>query len=235
MVNKITSNKSYKQLAEYYDELTNFKVFNVYKSMIGKIKDSRMLDLGCGTGTLLKYYSSKNETYGVDGSPEMIKIAKTKDKNTFYSIGDIKNFKINNKFNIITCAFDTINHLPALKDWERLFKIVTANLSDNGMFIFDFNTIEGFANYSDRTKFKKIGQDYIIMGVKAKGQICFWQIDCFIKKSSRLFKHKKFIIKERSYPNKLIIKKIKKYFSIINIINTDKNRIYIKAKKRVAS
>lgn len=234
MGNKITSNKSYKQLAEYYDELTNLKVFTVYKSIIGKIKGLRMLDLGCGTGNLLKYYSLKNEAYGLDGSPEMIKIAKAKDKNTFYSIGDIKNFKINKKFDIITCAFDVINHLPTLRDWERLFKIAAAHLSDDGIFIFDFNTIEGFKNYSGRTKFKKIGQDYIIMRVKGEKQICFWIIDGFIKKPSGLFKYKEFAIKERSYPNKLIIKKVKKYFSIISTINPDNNRIYIKAKKRVA-
>ena len=234
MENKILSNQSYKQLAKYYDELTNLKVFTVYKSIIGEIKGSRMLDLGCGTGTLLKYYSSKNETFGIDGSPEMIKIAKAKDKNTHYSIGKIKNFKINKKFNLITCAFDTINHLSTLKDWEKLFKTVVANLSDDGIFIFDFNTIEGFANYSGRTIFKKIGKDYIIMRVKTEGQICFWQIDGFIKESSGLFKHKEFTIKEHSYPNNLIIKKVKKYFSIINIINLDNNRIYIKAKKRVA-
>jgi len=235
MKNKILSSQSYKQLAKYYDELTNLNVLKFYKSIIGKIKNSCILDLGCGTGTLLKYYSSKNKTFGIDGSPEMIKIAKTKDKNTFYSVGDIKNLKINKKFNIITCAFDTINHLSALKDWEQLFETVTAHLSDDGVFIFDFNTIKGFANYSSHTIFKKIGSDYIIMRTKAERQICFWQIDSFIKKPSGLFKHKKFAIKERSYPNKLIIKKVKKYFSIINIINQDSNRIYIKAKKRVAS
>ncbi|MFA6306678.1 MAG: class I SAM-dependent methyltransferase [Patescibacteria group bacterium] len=234
MVNKITSNKSYKQLAEYYDELTNLRVFTVYKSIIGKTKGSRMLDLGCGTGNLLKYYSSKNETYGIDGSPEMIKIAEAKDKNTYYSVGDIRNFKNNKKFDLITCTFDVINHLPTLKDWERLFKMAAACLSAGGIFIFDFNTIEGFKNYGGRTIFKKIGRDYILMRVKAEGQICFWIIDGFIKKSSGLFKHKKFIIEERSYPNKLIIKKVKKYFSIIKIINLDNNRIYIKAKKRVA-
>lgn len=190
MGNKISNNQSYKYLAEYYDELTNLGVFTVYKSIIGEVKGSRLLDLGCGTGNLLKHYSSKNETFGIDGSPEMIKIAKAKDKNTFYSVGDIKNLKINKKFNIITCAFDTINHLSALKDWEQLFKTVITNLSDDGVFIFDFNTVGGFKNYSSHTIFKKIGQNYIIMRVKAEGQICFWQIDSFIKKSSGLFKYK---------------------------------------------
>jgi len=49
--------------------------------------------------------------------------------------------KLNKKFNIITCAFDTINHLSTLREWEQLFKMVNAHLGDGGIFIFDFNTI----------------------------------------------------------------------------------------------
>ncbi|PIV47260.1 hypothetical protein COS21_00905 [bacterium (Candidatus Gribaldobacteria) CG02_land_8_20_14_3_00_41_15] len=234
MRNKKLNDEAYKQIAKYYDELTNPKVLIAYKSIIGKIKGLRMLDLGCGTGNLLKYYSSENKTFGIDESLEMIKIAKVKDKKTYYSIGDIKNFKINSKFDIITCAFDTINHLPTLKNWEQLFKMVITNLGDDGIFIFDFNTIKSFTNYNKQAIFKKIGKDYVLMRVEAEKQICFWKIDCFAKEPSGLFKHKEFIIKEYSYPNKLIIKKIKKYFSIVNIINSDNNRVYIKVKKRVA-
>lgn len=231
MRDKTSNNRVYRYFAKYYDEFTNLKVFAAYKFIIGKIRGLRVLDLGCGTGTLLKYYSAKNGTYGIDGSPEMIKIAKTKDKKTYYSVGVIKNFKINKKFDIITCTFDTINHLSTLKEWGQLFKAVNAHLANDGIFIFDFNTIKGLDHYSSQTIFKKIGKDYFIMRVKAEGQIYFWTINGFIKNSVGLFKHKEFIIKERTYPNKLIIKKVKKYFSIENIIN-DKNRTYIKVKKR---
>lgn len=230
--NNILSNKPYKQLAKYYDGLTNLDVLTTYKSIIGEIKDLYMLDLGCGTGTLLKYYSSKNKTYGIDEMPEMIKIAKAKDKNTHYSIGDIKNFKIDKKFDVITCAFDTINHLSSLNEWEQLFKTVSINLSVGGMFIFDFNTIDGFNNYSYQTIFKQIGKDYFLMRAKTKGEICFWMIDGFTKESTGLFKHAEFIIKERSYPKNLIIKTVEKYFSIVDTLDQDNNRIYIKARKR---
>lgn len=233
MTNKAVNNKAYKQLAEYYDEFANLKVFGVYKTIIGKIKGLRMLDLGCGTGMLLKYYSIKNETIGVDASPEMIKMAKRNDSKSHYSVDDITSFKINKKFNIITCAFDTINHLSTIEEWGRLFERAAIHLEDEGTFIFDFNTIEGFKNNSNHTIYKKIKNDYFTMRVKIEGQICFWLIDCFVRQASGLFKHKEFIIKERSYPNKLIMEKVKKYFIVEAVIN-EKNRTYIKAKKKTA-
>ncbi len=231
MKKKLTNN-SYKKLAKYYDELTNLQVFERYKTIIGEVKGLRILDLGCGTGTFLNYYSSKNDTYGIDESAEMIKIAKKKDKETIYSIGDIKNFEFSEKFDIIVCTFDTINHLKNLKEWESLFKAARANLNEKGFFLFDFNSLEGFNSNNYPVIFKKIDGDYLIMRTKIDGQICFWIIDVFLKKSGKSFEHNEIVIKERSYQDKLIIEKVKKYFSVIKIIKSkDSSRVYVKAKK----
>jgi predicted TPR repeat methyltransferase len=142
----IPSNKAYKHIASYYDKSTTLKVLKAYKYILGEIKNKQILDLGCGTGNILKHYSTNNETYGIDGSPEMIKIAKSKDKKSIYKIGDIVKFKYNKKFDIIVCTYDTINHLPSLKNWEQLFKNVSKHLSNEGMFIFDYNTIDSLKN-----------------------------------------------------------------------------------------
>jgi len=230
--NKVSSEKPYEQLAKYYDKFTNISVLDVYKKMLGKPKGSRILDLGCGTGTLLCNFSRENETYGIDESAEMINIAKTKDRKSAYSMGDIKSFKTTNKFDVITCAFDTVNHLSTLKEWEQLFIAVNACLNETGIFIFDFNTIEGFDQYSRQTIYKNIDNNHFIMRAKVNGQICFWAIDGFIKEPTGLFKHTKITIKERSYPTTLIIKKVEKYFSIVDVLKTDPKRIYIKAKKK---
>lgn len=233
--NKVSSNKPYKQLAEYYDKLTNTNVLDVYKEIIGKQKGSRILDLGCGTGTLLSNFSRENETYGIDESVEMINIAKTKDQKSTYSIDDIKSFKTTHKFDIITCAFDTINHLSSIREWGQVFASVNACLNDAGIFIFDFNTIDGFDQYSRQTIYKNIDKNYFIMQTKVNGQICYWSIDGFIKEQAGLFRHTELFIKERSYPNALIMKNIEKYFSIVDVLKTDPKRIYIKAKKKQPS
>lgn len=143
---------------------------------------------------------------------------------------DIRKFKIKDEFDLITCTFDTLNHLDKLKDWEVLFKSVSKNLKNNGFFIFDFNTLDGFKNYNSQTIFKKIGKDYLVMKTEINGNICLWLIHIFIKKKNEFFCHKKIVIKERSYLEKDIINLIKKYFLIVKM-KSNKSRVFIKVKK----
>ncbi len=225
--------KAYRQLAEYYDRLVDSIVLEKYKEVIGKAEGLDILDLGCGTGNLLKNYSLKNNTYGIDQSAEMIKIAQGKDKNSKYFVGDIRDFKFKEKFDIIICAFDTLNHLKNLKDWESLFKSAKKHLKDEGVFIFDFNTLEALRNYGSGSIFKKSGNDYLVLRTEVKRNICFWIIDIFIKDKRKLFKHKEIVIEERFYPEKTVLQKVKNHFSILETFkNEDKSRMYLKVKKK---
>lgn len=231
MSNNISSNKAYKQIAPFYDKSTNLKIFNTYKSIIGDVKNKRMLDLGCGTGTLLKHYSATNETYGIDSSPEMIKIAKTKDKKSNYSIGDIIKIQFKRKFDIITCTYDTVNHLPSLDDWKLLFKAVSKHLSERGIFVFDYNTVFGLTNNAG-TELQKIGKNFIVRQVITTKQSCLWNFHNFIKEPSGLFKYQKSVIEEKSYPDKIIEKEIRQNFKDVEIIKNNNFRTYVKAKKK---
>lgn len=231
MTNKTKTNEAYEQIASYYDNSTNLKVFNTYLALIGNIKNKKILDLGCGTGTLLKHYARDNKTFGIDASPAMIKKAKTKDSRSTYKIGDIRNFKLKTEFNIITCTYDTINHLPTFNDWGLLFKNTASHLSRDGIFLFDFNTIQGLKN-NKGALLQEIGNDYIIRQVKIEKQSCLWIFHYFKKASNGSFKHKRSVIKERSFPQKEIEKKVRKYFKIIEIKKCGDNRVYIKAKSK---
>ncbi len=226
------SNSPYNLLAQSYDESTNLAIFNIYKSMIGEVGKQRILDLGCGTGMLLEHYSSNNETYGIDESPEMIKIARGRDKNTDYSIGNIRDFKMDKKFNLIVCAYDTINHLPTIKDWNKLFKNVANHLDDDGIFIFDFVTPQGFKNYGGYTSFTKIGDDYLIKQVESKDKVCHWEIHSFTKTSKTSYNHQKAIVKEYTFLKEAVIQKIKTYFTIVKIQKEKNNRLIIKTRKK---
>lgn len=228
------NNNAYHQLAPYYDASTSLRIYKVYRSLIGNIKNKRILDLGCGTGTLLKSYAEHNECHGMDCSPDMIKIAKKKDKKSVYSIGDIRSFKYNKNFDGIICAFDTINHLPLFKDWHNLFIKTHAHLNNNGIFYFDYNTRDGFSYYNGKTVFKIIGSDYTIRHIKfVAPNTCKWHIHNFIKLSNDSYSHTKAEIKERAYPIDKIEKELRKLFHTM-IKKNDGNRIYYKLKKKAA-
>lgn len=101
-----------------------------------------VLDLGCGTGNFLKKLEKHFErTVGIDISENMINIARKNCKNTEFYIESVTNFNLKEKFDLITCNFDMINHLDTINDWEKMFKLTYKHLNKGGIFLFDINTI----------------------------------------------------------------------------------------------
>ncbi len=222
---------SYKKLATCYDFLVGSGVLQSYQEIIGEQEKKSILDLGCGTGTLLKAYASKNKTLGVDISPEMIAAARKKDNKSTYLIGDIRKIKVEENFDIIICAFDTINHFQKLTDWEKIFQVASIHLKKDGVFVFDFNTKKSLEKSTKNKIIKRNKDGYIVMQAKMKGNNCFWVIDKFTKTLFGYFKHEKTIIKEKFYPTKVILKILNKYFEEVKIVLENNGRVYIKAKK----
>lgn len=71
----------------YYEENDIYEIFSIaedhpnkiYESLLPKIKDKIVLDLGCGTGKFMqKFYNEATKYYGLDLSSEQLNIAKRK-------------------------------------------------------------------------------------------------------------------------------------------------------------
>jgi SAM-dependent methyltransferase len=228
--------KNYDSYSKVYDEVMGKEYQLIYKNLIKKslgksnIKNKKILELGCGTGIILSSLSNNNKTFGVDISPEMIKIAKKNDKKSTYSIMNMVNFKLPYFYDIIFCSFDSINHLLNINDWKKTFKAVKKHLNPKGIFIFDFNTIDKFSKINNRTVIRKIKNNYIIMETRAHDNKCVWDISIFLKEKDnyKLFKEK---ITEATFPKGQIIQILKKYFRNIEVVKEDKDRVFISAKK----
>ena len=80
-------------------------------------KAKQLLELGCGTGTMLSHLSGKYSCTGIDNSREMLKIAKRKAPYAEVFEGDITDFELDTTFDAVICPFDTINHLTTFNDW----------------------------------------------------------------------------------------------------------------------
>ncbi len=127
-----------------------------------------VLDLGCGTGNFLQ----KLEPYfeflmGIDISIDMIKLAKKNCKKAKFEVENVTNFQINHKFDLITCNFDMINHLQQLKDWQEVFERAYNHLNDDGVFVFDFNTIFKMTTF-DYTEHTNQTENYNFKSNKTK-------------------------------------------------------------------
>jgi SAM-dependent methyltransferase len=96
-----------------------------------------LLELGCGTGSILQGLKVFFEVEGVDISPEMLRIAHQKLPRVPLHQADIAEFNLNKRFDVVICVFDTINHLLDAKQWESTFRMAAAHLNDGGVFLFD--------------------------------------------------------------------------------------------------
>ena len=215
---------SYCKIADIYEKITSKDYLNPYEIFIKKLKNKKVLDLGCGTGVLLRKLSDDNITVGIDLSARILAEAKSRDSKTVFLKGDIRKLKTLEKFDVVFCTFDTINHLLKIKDWEKVFKVALAYLKRGGLFLFDYSTPEGLKINSNFSKKVNIGKNKIIFKARAKEGFLEWTI----KSDKVVFK-----LREVSFKEDIILGLIKPFFSEVKIFFKSKKdaRAYVVAKK----
>lgn len=214
---------NYDIFSKYYDS-----VMNEYKLLLAiidnEIKSNHpeaksMLEIACGTGNILNHFKNKYKIYGLDLSNEMLKVAKQKISTGVFYNKDMIDFKLKDKFDIILCIFDSINHVINYKNWLKIFKNVKNHLNDKGIFIFDINTIEKLnkiANFSYLVK--EFSNNIMIMKIKSIGQnLTNWSVKFFEKVSKNNYKLYEENIKEISFRKHIILKDLNNYFSEVKI------------------
>jgi predicted TPR repeat methyltransferase len=100
-----------------------------------------VLELGCGTGSILKHLQDAYEVSGLDISGKMVSVARKKVPRAKLFQQDMVDFRIDGRFDVIVCGFDSINHVRRFSDWKKVFAAVCRHLSPGGCFIFDINTL----------------------------------------------------------------------------------------------
>lgn len=137
----------YHPLARVYDRLVGVRdeLPEIRGIMRRLVPDARsILELGCGTGALLGPLSKEFEVLGLDLSEAMLKVAQQKWPHIPTLQGDMCKFALDRRFDVILCAFNSINHLRYFSDWKRVFQCAAAHLNPGGLFLFDVNTPTGF-------------------------------------------------------------------------------------------
>ncbi len=112
--------------------------YNRMMSMVGNIKNKRMLDLGCGNGWAAINYARKGaHVIGIDVSYESLKMAldtcrnKRLNKNVYFVVGSAETMPFKGKFDFII-GISILHHL-CLNDAVRSVK---ASLKDGGVAYF---------------------------------------------------------------------------------------------------
>lgn len=143
---------SYQTFAYLYDELTQNVEYEKRCDYIlsffeqNDIKSGTVLDLACGTGSMSIPFMKKGyNIIGVDLSEEMLEIASHRlfEAGNNFSLlkAKMQKFELPEKADACICCLDSINHLNNIDDVLATFKNVYDSLNNNGLFVFDVNTV----------------------------------------------------------------------------------------------
>ncbi|RKW22233.1 class I SAM-dependent methyltransferase [Candidatus Gracilibacteria bacterium] len=244
--------KTYDKFLDYYDQIvrginspideeTDFLENEVIKVYNPEAKD--VLEVACGTGIVAKELIKLGYNYtGLDINEKMLEKAKQNLKNLEKRLilGDMTNFNLNQKFDIVLCNYNSICHLLDWKSWQDFFEMAEKHLKKGGILVFDINTIFEFENITrDFAQFYNFGKNTVCLEMFKKGKIYEWLIKIF-----EIDKDGKYIlteenVREISFPISKIEKELKsKNFEILEKIDfhygevmKESERVYFICKK----
>ncbi|MDX2173161.1 MAG: class I SAM-dependent methyltransferase [Bacteroidota bacterium] len=145
-------NNVFAAYSEYYDLLYKDKNYETETNYVeGLIKEyvpnaSTILELGCGTGIHASKFAKKDfKVLGIDRSETMLqhaKMLKSKlpdsiSQNLTFSIGDIRSFFTEQKFDIVIALFHVMSYMTSDNDLTQAIQTAKKHLNKNGVFIFD--------------------------------------------------------------------------------------------------
>ena len=140
---------AYDPFARIYDQHWGFFATGVYPILDHLVLRNlppgcAVLDLCCGTGQLAAKLSEEGYiATGLDGSEEMIKIARRNAPDVEFLIQDARNISLNRSFSAVFSTFDSLNHVMSLDELEQVFQNVHSVLEEGGYFEFDLNDGRG--------------------------------------------------------------------------------------------
>ncbi|MGL5049413.1 MAG: class I SAM-dependent DNA methyltransferase [Fusobacteriaceae bacterium] len=134
--------KNFSKVYDYFMEHCEYELWidQIYFVLNKYEKESgTLIDIGCGTGSMLQEFSNKYSCVGLDLSEKMLEIAhkKLKKKKVALFKGDMVLFDVGSKFDIAVSLFDTVNHLTSNEDLLQHLCTVKATLNSGGIYIFD--------------------------------------------------------------------------------------------------
>jgi ubiquinone/menaquinone biosynthesis C-methylase UbiE len=169
----------YDGLAAHYDAFT---AHHDYHSWIAALEEQalehglpgrRVLDVACGTGkSFLPLLAKGYVATGCDCSAEMLCRAREKAPNVALFQADMRELPPLGQFDLVTCLDDALNYLLSSRDLGRAFASASRNLAPGGLYVFDVNTLTGYATTWASTSFSEHdGRAFVWRGqVKAPAQ-----------------------------------------------------------------
>lgn len=145
---------AYDAMAAIYDDFNSqndyFGWFNVLLpklEQLGLPGKGTLLDVACGTGRAVPPMQQRGWLIrGFDISPKMVQLARSKYPDVPFDVGDMRSLPISGDFDLVWALNDPVNYLLEDGDLQLAIESMGRNLSNDGLLVFDTNTIALFAD-----------------------------------------------------------------------------------------
>ena len=130
--------------ANYYDEIyasidKNYSVeTKKLQKFIQKYKKSgghKLLDVACGTGTHTNLLNQHYHVEGLDLDSKMLSVARKKYPGIKFHNGDMLDFNLNHKFDVITCLFSSIGYVRTKSNLTKAIRNMAGHLLPGGVLL----------------------------------------------------------------------------------------------------
>jgi SAM-dependent methyltransferase len=189
-------------------------------------KARNLLEMGCGSGSMMQFLSQRFVLTGVDSSAGMIAQARKKVPNATSLVADITDFDLGKTFDAVICPFDTINHVTDFAAWKKVFRNAHRHLAKDGVFIFDVNTEAKMERYRLEPAAADVTRDKIaIVDVTRKKQYHYLvQLKLLERLRGETFRHHELNIPELIVPVPRIMRELTKLFGKVYTVDPERSR-----------
>ncbi len=132
----------YGALAKYYDQIYHWKNYRkearTIRRLIRKYKrstGSSLLDVGCGTGKHISYLRDDFICVGIDSSEQMLTVARRNVRGAEFTRGNMLNFDLRRRFDVILCLFSGIGYLRIRSEIRKAVLNFSRHMKKGGILI----------------------------------------------------------------------------------------------------
>jgi SAM-dependent methyltransferase len=133
-------------------------LLDLYENTTLATNNRRVLDLGCGTGQVARYFLDHGyQVTGIDLSEAMLEIAQVRSRKYVetgqarFLQGDATVFTLDERVGLVVSTYDALNHLENFEALGRSFQSVRRTIEDDGLLVFDLNTQKGLRRWNSIT------------------------------------------------------------------------------------
>lgn len=186
-----------------------------------------VLELACGTGSILKQLQPDYEVTGLDLSAPMLEVAAEKVPDVRLIEADMTQFSLGERFDVILCVYDSINHLLDFAQWQAMFARAHEHLEDGGIFVFDINTERKLAAKIDHPPFVQwFGEGHLlVIEVRSDvGGVVVWGLRVFEHQDEAHYVLHSEDIGEVSFPRTQIEQNLRAHFRSVRAYDRQRKR-----------